>query len=53
MSLIASFFTHFSFSSIMAMGAISPYIASYIYHNGNKDIKVSDLSILYPIMLTF
>jgi hypothetical protein len=52
-SLISSFLIAFVFSAIYTLGTMTPYIASYIYHENDPTIKVVDVSILYPIYMAF
>lgn len=51
LSLISGCLIHTAFGGVYTLGAITPYIASYLKYSGNPDIKVVDISINYPLLM--
>ena len=53
LALVSGCLVHTVFGAIYTLGTVTPYIGSYLKYHGNPDIQVVDISILYPIALTF
>ena len=52
LSLVAGLLIHTAFGSVYTLGAVTPYIASFLKYHGDPNIEVVDASINYPILLT-
>lgn len=51
LSLISGCMIHTVFGAMYTLGTITPYIASHIYYKTDKNIKVVDVSMNYPVMM--
>jgi len=52
-SLVSGFLIHMTFGATYTLGTVTPYIASYIFYHSDPNIKVVDLSAIYPINMMF
>ena len=53
LALLSGCLVHTVFGAIYTLGTVTPYIGSYLKYHGNPDIQVVDVSVLYPVALTF
>lgn len=52
-SLISGCMVHTVYGSVYTLGTVTPYIATYLKYGGDTNIKVVDISILYPLIMIF